>query len=102
MHSSSAHNSITAAVAGRRELDARAGNGLDVRLWWDPVYDRVAVTVADSKNGLELEVPVRNGEAPLDVFRHPFAYAADHGLELRPAAAAGAAVAVPSTAGKAR
>jgi len=59
VHSSSAHNSIRAADAGR--------------LWWDPVDDRVAVTVADGKSGLQLEVPVRDGQAPLEVFRHPFA-----------------------------
>lgn len=101
MHSFSAHNQIS-ALSGPRELDARTGNGLDVRLWWDPVGDRVAVTVADAKTGLELEVPVRDGEAALDVFRHPFSYAAERGLELRPAAAAGAPVADRPTAWVAR
>jgi hypothetical protein len=43
----------------------------------------------DAKTGVELEVPVGDGAAPLDVFRHPFAHAADHGLELRPAAGVG-------------
>jgi hypothetical protein len=97
MDSLGAHNSI---VAGRRELDARSGDGFDVRLWWDPVDDRVAVTVADSRTGLEFEVPVRDGEAPLDVFRHPFAYATDRAL--RPGGAATAAVDGGTTAGEAR
>jgi hypothetical protein len=87
MNPFSAHNQMT-AVGTRRELDARGADGLDVRLLWDPVSDRVAVTVADAKTGLALEVPVGDGEAPLDVFRHPFAYAADRGLELQPATAA--------------
>ena len=82
----SGHNQIS-ALSGRRELEARGGDGLDVRLWWDPASNRVTVTVAGSKSGLELQAPVRDGEAPLDVFRHPFAYAADRGLELRPAGA---------------
>ncbi len=86
MHWFSPHSSITAAVAGRRKLDARTSNGLDVRLWWDPGDDSLAVSVADAKTGLGLEVPVRDGEAALDVFRHPFSCAADRGLELRPAA----------------
>jgi hypothetical protein len=87
MHSFSANNSITADLDGRRELDGRTSNGLDVRLWWDPVGDRVAVTVADAKIGLALEVRVHDGEAALDVFRHPFSYAADRGLGLRRPAA---------------
>jgi len=62
---------------GRRELDARVGDGFDVRLWWDPVSGQVAVTVAHGAAGLALEVPVRDGEAPLEVFHHPFAYAGD-------------------------
>ena len=76
MHSLSTHIQ-TAALAGRRELDARAGDGFDVRLWWDPVSGRVAVTVAHDATGLELDVPVRDREAPLEVFHHPFAYAGE-------------------------
>jgi len=101
MHRFSAHNKMSALVE-RRELDARGGDGLDVRLWWDPASNRVAVTVADSKSGLELEVPVRDGKAPVDVFRHPFAYAADHGLGLRPAGAGGAPVGDRQTAREVR
>jgi hypothetical protein len=69
----------------RRELAARTVDGLDVRLLWDPADDRVAVTVADAREGLALEVPVHPAESPLDVFRHPFAYAAVHGVAPRPA-----------------
>jgi hypothetical protein len=71
------------AAGDRLELDARSGDGLHVRLLWDRVADRVAVTVADARTGLELEVPVYDGERPLDVFQHPFAYAAHHGIEPR-------------------
>jgi hypothetical protein len=99
MHPFTAHKHIS-ALAGARELDARGGDGLDVRLWWDPVSGPVAVAVADRKTGLELEVPVGDGAAPLDVFRRPFAYAADQGLELRPAG--GVAVAGRSIAREAR
>ena len=69
------------ATASRRELDARATDGLDIRLLWDPPADRALVTVFDAKTDLELEVDVRAGESPLEVFRHPFAYAAHHGVE---------------------
>jgi hypothetical protein len=74
--------------ATRRELAARRVDGLDVRLLWDPADDRVAVTVADGREGLALEVPVGPAESPLDVFRHPFAYAAVHGVVPHPAAQA--------------
>jgi hypothetical protein len=67
-------------------LAGRASDGLEVRLWWDPASDGVAVTVADAKTGPRLGAPVPDGEPPLDVFRHPFAYGAERGLELRRAA----------------
>ncbi len=72
--------------ATRRELAARRVDGLDVRLLWDPADDRVAVTVADGREGLALEVPVGPAESALDVFRHPFAYAAVRGAVPRSAA----------------
>jgi hypothetical protein len=90
MHSFTAHQHIS-ALARLRELDARGGDGLDVRLWWDPGSDRVAVTVGDAKPGLELEVPVGDGAAPFEVFRHRFACAVYQGLEPSPAAGAGVA-----------
>ena len=74
MHSLNAQQQTT-NLTGRRELDARVGDGFDVRLWCDPVLGQVAVTVAHDAAGLALEVAVRDGEAPLDVFHHPFAYA---------------------------
>jgi hypothetical protein len=76
MHSLNAQHQ-TPDLTGRRELDARAGDGFDVRLWWDPVSGQVAVTVAHDAAALAFEIPVRDGEAPLDVFNHPFAYAGE-------------------------
>jgi hypothetical protein len=42
---------------------------------------QVKVDVADSKTGDEFSVPVRQGENALDVFNHPYAYAANLFLE---------------------
>ena len=56
-----------------RELDARSGDGLDIRLWWNPGDDSVTVTVADTRTK-EL-VPVAPHDAAA-AFQHPFAYAA--------------------------
>ena len=61
-----------------RELDRRSGDGLEVRLLWDPVDDVCLVAVADARTGDEFSVRVEDGERPLDVFNHPFAYAGSH------------------------
>jgi hypothetical protein len=59
----------------RRELDSRIGDGLEVRLLWDPRDNRVSVSVNDAKTGHRFEVQVRRDERALDVFHHPYAYA---------------------------
>jgi hypothetical protein len=60
-----------------RELDHRSNDRIEVRLLWRPSDDRVIVAVADGKTGERFTVDVRKGESALDVFHHPFAYAAE-------------------------
>lgn len=60
----------------RRELDTRTADGIHVRLLWQPNDGRVLVAVNDTKTGEAFELPVPDGEEALDVFRHPYAYAA--------------------------
>jgi hypothetical protein len=59
-----------------RELDHRTSDGIDVRLLWRPLDDTVHVAVADAKSGDAFTIEVREGERAMDVFQHPFAYAA--------------------------
>ena len=59
-----------------RELAQRRNDGLDIRLLWDSATDRVSVALHDGKTGEGFEVEVGPGERALDVFHHPFAYAA--------------------------
>jgi hypothetical protein len=59
-----------------RELDSRISDGIYVRLLWHIDNGRVSVTVDDAKTGEAFELPVREGERALEVFRHPYAYAA--------------------------
>jgi hypothetical protein len=66
------------------ELHARTTDGIDVRLLWHKAADRVTVTAHDTRTGEILEVAVRDHEQALDVFNHPYAYAAFHGVEPRP------------------
>ena len=58
-----------------RELDSRVGDGLHVRLWWDESSGAIWVSVLDTRSGDALSIEVTEGQRPLDVFQHPFAYA---------------------------
>jgi hypothetical protein len=59
-----------------RELDSRISDGIHVRLLWSPSDGQVTVTVTDTKTGDVFELPVGDDRTALDVFRHPYAYAA--------------------------
>ena len=58
-----------------RELDARSGDGLDIRLLWNPDDDSLTVTVADVRSEEFVVIPVAAQDAAA-AFHHPFAYAA--------------------------
>jgi len=64
-----------------RELDRRNNDRIDVALLWNERDDRVLVVVADERSGARFEIEVRDGERALDVFHHPFAYAALRGID---------------------
>jgi hypothetical protein len=59
-----------------RELDSRTNDGINVRLLWRPDDSRVIVAVHDAKTGEAFELLVPDGKPALDVFHHPYAYAA--------------------------
>src|SRR6185436_3869011 len=65
-----------------RELDHRTSDRIDVWLLWRETDNQVLVSVADEKTGDQFTIEVRDGERPLDVFNHPYAYAAWHGVEI--------------------
>jgi hypothetical protein len=67
-------------VPTRRELDHRHANGIDVTLSWSPSDDSLYVTVRDDA-GDAFELAVGANEA-LDVFEHPYAYAASRAVQL--------------------
>ncbi len=72
-----------------RELAYRSTNGINVFLIWYPADDSLAVAVID-ENADSFELVVTAQEA-LDVFEHPYAYAAFRGLELAEASLGAAA-----------
>ena len=72
------------------ELHSRISDGIQVRLLWSREHDRVVVAIDDAKTGDAFTVDVRKDESPLDVFHHPYAYAALRGIATRPAIPAAA------------
>ena len=58
-----------------RELHSRTVDGMLVQLLWCEDSNRVFVAVNDHKTGHNFSVEVPDGERPLHVFTHPFAYA---------------------------
>jgi hypothetical protein len=69
-------NSIHSIAPEPRELDSRTSDGLRVELLWHPVDGHVTVAVNDTKTGESFELEVGHGQRALDVFHHPYAYAA--------------------------
>ena len=66
----------TATDSAVRELDHRSIDGLEVTLQWHAGTNVVSVAVVDTKSGEEFELVVGDAENALDVFHHPYAYAA--------------------------
>lgn len=62
---------LTSAV----ELDSRVSDGLHIRLLFNQEQGQLWVTVLDTRQNSSFCLQVAAGEAPLDVFHHPFAYA---------------------------
>jgi len=71
----SASESNTTADLRSRELAFRESDGVQVSLLWHARNDALTVEVEDSRDGQRFEIPVDRCHA-LDVFYHPFAYAA--------------------------
>lgn len=59
-----------------RELDSRISDGIQVQLLWHQGDGHLSVAVHDSKTGNAFDLRVGSGERALDVYNHPFAYAA--------------------------
>ncbi|HYB48983.1 MAG TPA: hypothetical protein VED20_16785 [Streptosporangiaceae bacterium] len=60
-----------------RELHSRTNAGIQVR---SPAEGRTWVAVRDVRTGAGFVLPVLAGERARDVFDHPYAYAARHGV----------------------
>lgn len=63
-----------------KELAHREGHGVAVTLRWRPDDNRLTVGVSDTRTGELFELGAHPEDA-LEVFYHPYAYAAYHGLD---------------------
>jgi hypothetical protein len=57
------------------ELHHRSADGIQVSLLWSRLTNSLTVAVEDTRSGVSFELPAP-AEKALDVFEHPFAYAA--------------------------
>ena len=58
-----------------REKVAFQSDGIEVALWWNRISGDLTVSVRDRMTGDSFDVPAARHDA-LDVFNHPYAYAA--------------------------
>jgi hypothetical protein len=65
--------------ANPKELACRHDGATDVSLLWSRRARRTAVVVENGITGEAVELDVRAGESPLDVYEHAFAYAPRRG-----------------------
>ncbi len=62
-----------------RELAHRTNDGVEVVLFWHQISDQLTVSVSDQRSGAYFELAAEPDGA-LDVFNHPYAYAAFRGV----------------------
>ena len=68
------------ATACTRELAGRKTGAVEIALLWNMVTDSLLVSVKDAITDAEFQLVVDAAEA-MDVFHHPYAYAASRGVE---------------------
>jgi hypothetical protein len=74
----------TATCSRRAELMVREENGIAVTLFWVRATDVVLLAVADHRSGTFFELVLERDDRALDVFHHPYAYAAARGIDTSP------------------
>ncbi len=61
---------------GIRELCSRSCNGIDIALIWHRCNNTAMVVVVNHRNGERFLLEVDESENALDMYHHPYAYAA--------------------------
>ena len=73
--------STDTTLTDTRELDYRTADGVEVALLWYAGGNFLSVVVSDARIGEIFEFVLDERDDAMDVFHHPYAYAADRGLE---------------------
>lgn len=63
-----------------KELASRQSGTVEISLLWSKRRHRAAVTLEDTVTGESIELPLAPEDDPLDVYNHPYVYAAARGL----------------------
>jgi hypothetical protein len=72
----------TRLAAGISELSSRSANGIDVALLWQHRDNTtVVVVVVDQRSGESLVLDVGEDDNALDIFNHPYAFAAQRRVD---------------------
>jgi hypothetical protein len=79
----------THTLTAMTELHSRMNDGIQVRMLWREQDNGVFVAVHDTRDARSFLLEVREGEHALDVFHHPYAYAAWHGIDTQAPATTG-------------
>ena len=66
---------------GISELSSRSANGLDVALLWQQRDNTASVIVVDHRTGEAFQLNVHENDNALDMFDHPYAYAAHRRID---------------------
>jgi hypothetical protein len=72
-------NSTLTSDTPLRELCSRSNDGIEVALLWTPGTEQLRVAVVDLRTNQSFDLPVDPGHA-MQVFHHPYPYAAERGL----------------------
>lgn len=72
----------TAHTHTSETLSERSSNGISVALLWNRASDAATVVVHDEAADQEFVLHVGAGDNALDLFEHPYAYAAFRGIDL--------------------
>jgi hypothetical protein len=74
-------NTLSILNTGLRELAHRSADGIDVTLLWTSATDTLSVVVRDCRTNDAFELALDSTDDALDVFHHPYAYAAWRGID---------------------
>jgi hypothetical protein len=72
-------NSTLTSDTPPRELCTRSNDGIEVALLWTPGSEQLRVAVLDLRSNQSFDLRV-DGRQAMQVFHHPYAYAAECGL----------------------